>query len=101
MAFELEAFADRESRNADAAQAEVVGAVIVPRLWMRVGLYGEVELFSDFFHFRIKRRSLRAADFHFFGNTDGRKRVVIQINDRLRGQLVEMLAQIFGAEQAL
>src|SRR5258705_10153548 len=85
VAFEFQAFADGKSRDADAAKAEMVGTVVVARFRMRVGLDCQLEIFGDLFDFWIKRSAFRTADFHFFGNTDGRERIVIQIDNRLYG----------------
>ena len=99
--FVFHAFVDGERGNADAAEAEMVGAVIVAGFGSRVRPNRQIELLRGFFHRRIEGGSLRADDFHFLGNTDGRQIVIVQIENRLRRKLRGMLAQIFGAEQSL
>ena len=63
-------WSDGKSGNADAAKAEVIGAIVVAIFGMRIWLDGEFELLGDFFDFGIKRGAFRAADFHFFRDAD-------------------------------
>jgi len=53
---------DRECRNADFAEAEVIAAIVVTLLRLRIGLDGDVHRFRDLLHGRIESRSLRAVE---------------------------------------
>src|SRR5208337_2088180 len=79
VSFEFPSLSDRKRRNAHARQAEMIGAVVMPRLGMRVRTNRQSKFPSDFLDGRIKRRALGTADFDLFGNPKGRKRVVVQI----------------------
>src|SRR6266481_8480308 len=98
MTFEFQPFADGKSRNADATEAEMVRAIVVAGLWMRIGLYRKAELFCDLLYFRIERRSFRTAHFHFFGHSYCRERIVVQIKNRYGGQLLQVFTQEFRSE---
>ncbi len=98
MALELQSFADGEGGNTDAPEAEMVRAIVVAGLWMRIGLYRKAELFCDLLYFRIERRSFRAAHFHFFGHSYWRERIVVQIKNRYGGQLLQVFTQEFRSE---
>ena len=79
----------------------MIGAVIVAGFGAGIGADRQLEFLRGFFHGGIESGALRAAHFHFFGNADGRQVVIVQIENRLGGQLRGVFAKIFGAEQAL
>src|SRR5271165_602478 len=101
VSFELHSFADRKRWDAHARQAEVVRAVIVSCLGMRIGLDGQPVILGDFFDCRVKGSPFRAAHLYLLWYTDWPQRVIVQIEDGLCGELRGMFAQILRAEQPL
>src|SRR5450755_4450357 len=101
MAFEFQTFADGKRRDAHAREAEMIGAVVMSRFGLGVGANGQTEFFSGLLYRGVERGALRAGDFYFLGIANGGDRVVVQIeSDFCRGE-GQMLAEIFGTEQAL
>ena len=101
VSLELHAFADREGRDADAGQTEMVGAVEVSGLGARIGTDRQPEFLRGGLHRRIEVGALRAGDLHFFGRSQRLHVVVIQIQSDLSGGNWRMFAQILRAQQSL
>src|SRR5580704_7391835 len=85
VSFEFHAFADGEGRNADTAEAEVIGAVVMTRFWVGIGANGEIIFFRELLDGGIESGALGTTDFHFFGNANWAESVVVQIEDGLDG----------------
>ena len=77
--FVFHPFVNGKCRNADARHAEVVRAIVVASLRMRVGPDGKPKLFRHSLNRGIKSRALGAGNFHFFGLAERRHVVKIQI----------------------
>src|SRR6266849_139205 len=97
----LDAFIDRKRRHAHARQAEMIGTVVMAGLRARIGPDRKAKVPRRRLHHRIKRRPLRAADFHFFRRPNWRHIVKIQIHHDLSRRHRRMFSQVLRSEQAL
>jgi hypothetical protein len=79
----------------------MIGAVVVAGFGARVGADGEAETFRGGFDDGIEGGALGAGDFHVLGKADGSQGVIVEVHGNFRGGYRRMLAEIFGAEQAL
>ena len=70
-------------------------------LGARIRANRQLELLRCFLYGGIERGPLRAADFDFFGDADGRQIVVIQIEDYAGSKQRRVFAEVLGAQQAL
>src|ERR1700719_5360359 len=60
VAFVFQSFANGKRRHADARETEMIGAVVMPGFWTRVGANRQTELLRGSFDHGIKRGALRA-----------------------------------------
>ena len=100
VAFELHPFIDGKRWNADAREAEVIGAVIMSGFGTRVGTNLEAEILRGRLYRGIKRvRS--APETSLLRASRAAARLVIEIERNLARRNRGMFAEIFGAEQSL
>src|SRR2546430_17622695 len=71
VAFVLHPFIDRKCRNSHARHAEVVRAIVVSRLGMRIWPDGQSKLLSHRFYGRVKGRAFSAGNFDSCGSPSG------------------------------
>src|SRR5712691_10269530 len=88
----LQSFADGKGGHADAREAEMVRAVIVSRLWMRIRANRQAKCLCQRFYHRIKRGALRPADIHLLWIANRSQRIIIQVHGNFRGGDRRMLA---------
>ena len=101
MSFVLHPFVDGKRRNAYPRQAEMIGAVEVSCLRPRIRTNRQPELLCGRLHRRIKRRPLRARNFHFLWRAQRLHIVIIQIQRNLSRRNRRMLSQILRSQQSL
>ena len=92
---------DRERGDADARQAEVVRAIVAACRGARIGDDGEIEPLRCRLDGREEAGALRSVDVDLLRNADGKDHVVVDVEGDLAGGDGWVLAEIFGAEEAL
>src|SRR5208282_942662 len=76
---ELHSFVDGKRRNANAREAEMIGAVVMSGFGARVGTIPEAEILRRCQHRGIKRGSLGSGNLDFFGRAKRHDVVVIEV----------------------
>src|SRR6266851_9629800 len=98
---ELHPLIDGKRWDADAREAEVIGAVVMSGFGARVRTNLKAEILSSRLHRGIKRGALGSGNLDFFGRAERPHVVIVEIERNLARRNRGMLTQIFGAQQAL
>ena len=101
MAFVEVAGFDGEGGDAYAGEAEMVGTVVAAGGGFGVGDDGEVEAFRGGFDGGEEGGALGSVDVDLCGDADGQDHVVVDVEGDLAGGDGWVLAEVFGAEEAL